>query len=125
MSTKKKSKKPEKKVVFDDLSNNPYAVPRLSVGLHDEIYRVFVTEYGPLVQLNDRKVCHLDCDVEGDGEISIFDYSKALREAWCHLVGIKPKHLPQYAEEAMAEQRVADAKALLTKRGYLVSEPMA
>lgn len=95
MSTKKKSKKTEKKVVFDDLSNNPYAVPCLPLGLHDEIYRVLVTEAGPLVQLTDRKVYHLDRD-EGE-PISVFDYSKNLREGWCHLVGIKPKHLPQYA----------------------------
>lgn len=123
MSTKKKSKKTEKKVVFDDLSNNPYAVPCLSAGMHDEIYRVLVTEAGPLVQLTDRKVYHLDRD-EGE-PISVFDYSKNLREGWCTLVGIKPKHLQQYAEEAMAEQRVADAKALLTQHGYQVSEPLA
>lgn len=123
MSAKKKSKKTEKKVVFDDLSNNPYAVPCLPLGLHDEIYRVLVTEAGPLVQLTDRKVYHLDRD-EGE-PISVFDYSKNLREGWCHLVGIKPKHLPLYAEEAMAEQRIADAKALLTQKGYQVSEPLA
>lgn len=122
MSSKKKPKKTEKKVVFDDLTNNPYAVPLLSIGLHDEIHVVLITEDGPLVQLADRKIYHMDRD---EDTISIFDYPKALREGWCTLVGIKPKHLTQYAEEALAEQRVSQAKALLVERGYLVTEPLA
>lgn len=122
MSSKKKSKAKTKKVQFADVSNNPYAVPLLPFGVQSEVALLAFTDEGPLVKMGDGLVYHLDSEEEKP--ISIFDYPKKLKEAWCDLVGIKLKDLPQYADEALAVERIASAKALLKENGYQVSEPL-
>lgn len=120
MSGKKKAKVGKAKR-FANVDNNPYAVPLLKPGHYLAVSEMILTANGPLLKIGGT-VFHLDSNEE---EISVFDYGKDLKAAFCNLVGIKKDDLIEYGQQALDAGKLVEAKKLLTQHGYQVAEPMA